>query len=214
MPDGSTLHVNTDTQVTLRYSAAERLLDIDHGQVAVEVVHDRRAFRVHAGSTNAVAVGTKFDVYRRPDSTLITVVSGQVVVSTGTDLPSKLATDGHLVAVSIAAGRQLRVVGDVLPPKSEPADLQESTAWLERKIVFDQRPLAAVADEFNRYNAVPFVVDDPALRRLLISGVFNAEDTESFAAFLASLKGVRVERLPGGFKVSTARALPAPAHRG
>ena len=51
---------------------------------------------------------------------------------------------------------------------SEPTDLRETTAWLERKIVFEQRPLGAVADEFNRYNDKPFTIDDPALRRLTL----------------------------------------------
>jgi len=36
---------------------------------------------------------------------------------------------------------------------------------------------------------------------LPISGTFNAADTDSFAAFLESLDGVRVERLPTRFKV-------------
>jgi transmembrane sensor len=89
----------------------------------------------------------------------------------------------------------------MLPSASEPTDLRETTAWLERKIVFEQRPLGAVADEFNRYNDKPFTIDDPALRRLPISGTFNAADTDSFAAFLESLDGVRVDRLPTRFNV-------------
>jgi len=39
-------------------------------------------------------------------------------------------------------------------------------------------------------------------KRLLgLSGTFNAADTDSFAAFLESLEGVRVERLPTRFNV-------------
>jgi transmembrane sensor len=202
LTDGSTLHVNTDTAVTVRFSAAERLVEVDHGQVAVEVAHrDGRPFRIHAGSTDAVAVGTKFDVYRRPDATLITVVAGQVAVSVGPFAPPRTLGAGLPGGLRVGAGRQVRVVAGVLPSASEPTDLRETTAWLERKIVFEQRPLGAVADEFNRYNAIPFMIDDPVLRRLSISGTFNAADTDSFAAFLESLDGVRVERLPTRFNV-------------
>jgi transmembrane sensor len=204
LADGSTLHVNTDTAVTVRYSATERLVEVDHGQVSLAVAHDDgRPFRVHAGSTDTVAVGTEFDVYRRPDATLITVVTGQVAVSVGplAPSPSRTARADLPVGLRVGAGRQVRVVAGKLPSASEPTDLRETTAWLERKIAFEQRPLGAVADEFNRYNDKPFTIDDPALRRLPISGTFNAADTDSFAAFLESLDGVRVERLPTRFNV-------------
>ncbi len=215
LADGSTLHVNTDTAVTVRFSATERLVEVDHGQVALEVAHDDgRPFRVHAGSTDTVAVGTEFDVYRRPDATMITVVTGQVAVSVDPFSPARGAAGTGLPAgLRVGAGRQIRVVGGKLPPASEPTDLRETTAWLQRKIVFEQRPLGAVADEFNRYNDKPFTIDDPTLRRLPISGTFNAADTNSFAAFLESLDGVRVERLPARFNVLNSHSKSGSAAR-
>jgi transmembrane sensor len=113
----------------------------------------------------------------------------------------KTPRTGLPVRLRVGAGRQVKVADGILPSTSEPTDLRETTAWLERKIVFEQRPLGAVADEFNRYNEKPFTIDDPTLRRLPISGTFNAADTGSFAAFLESLDGVRVERLPTRFNV-------------
>jgi transmembrane sensor len=206
LADGTTLHVNTDTTVTVRFSSSERLLDVDHGQVLVQVAHDdQRAFRVHAGRADAVAVGTEFDVFRRPDSTSITVVAGQVAVSAGPFAPARGAPATLGGGLRVRAGQRVNVVGGVLPAAAEAAPVDEITAWLDHKIVFDQRPLGAVADEFNRYNRVPFTIDDPALRLLKISGAFNADDTESFAAFLASLDGVRVQRLATRFEVSSAR---------
>ena len=199
LPDGSTLHVNTDTAVTVHFSSTERLVDVDHGQIAVDVAHDtHRDFRVHAGATDAVAVGTRFDVWRQPDSTLISVVTGQIAVSVqGATTPAALPN-----SMRVNAGQQIRVVGGKLPAAAVPTDMREATAWLERKIVFNERPLALVAAEFNRYNSVTFTIEDPALRNLPISGAFDASDTESFAAFLASLDGVRVDRQATGFDVS------------
>jgi transmembrane sensor len=204
LTDGSMLHVNTDTAVTVRFTSAERIVDVDHGEVAIKVAHDgRRPFRVHAGSADAIAVGTEFDVYRRPDSTLITVMTGQVAVSVGRLVPPQTAPAGLQGAVRVGAAQQVTIRAGVLPPAAESTNVRAATAWLERKIVFDQRPLGAVAEEFNRYNDIPFTIDDPALRSLTISGAFNAADTDSFAAFLESLDGVRVERLPTRFKVSS-----------
>ncbi len=71
-----------------------------------------------------------------------------------------------------------------------------------REIVFDHEPLAAVAAEFNRYAAAPIEIETPTLRDRPISGVFAADDAESFVAFLRSLEGVRVEVTPTRIRVS------------
>jgi transmembrane sensor len=202
LPDGSTLHVNTDTVATVRFAPAERVIDVEHGQVAVEVAHDAsRPFRVHAGAADAVAVGTNFDVYRLPDAVRITVINGRVAVSVGRfgrAAPPPVFTGA---VVSVVGGQQIRIAGNRLPAAANAVDVRETTAWLERKIVFDQRPLAAVAEEFNRYNDGQFSIEDAALRRLPISGSFDAADTESFASFLGSLEGVRVERVASGYRI-------------
>jgi transmembrane sensor len=214
LADGSTLHMNTDTLVTVRLSPQERTIELDHGQVAVHVAHDElRTFHVRAGSTDTVAIGTDFDVYRRTASTLITVVTGQVSVSVEPASPRRQASE-PTARLRLGAGQQVDVIAGVLPRAPQPTDLRESTAWLERKVVFEDRPLAAVAEEFNRYNDIVFAIEDPALRHLKISGNFAAADIGSFAAFLGSLDGVRVERLAGSYRVSSARRTPLTApHR-
>jgi transmembrane sensor len=105
--------------------------------------------------------------------------------------------------VPVSAGQQLRVATGTPLGVAQRADLQQAVAWLHRQIAFDRRPLGEVADEFNRYNRIPFTIDDPTLRLLPISGVFDAYDQDSFAAFLASLEGVRVEKLPTQIRVSS-----------
>jgi transmembrane sensor len=195
LPDGSTLRLDTDTAVTVRFSSDRRLLELDHGQLWVAVAHDdHRPLRVHAGSTQVTAVGTEFDVYRMRASTLITVLTGQVVVSN-----LNAVTQGTL---QVRADQEVRLIDGILPAAPMPAKRRESTAWLERNIVFERRPLGEVAYEFNRYNAVPFTIDDPQLRRMPISGAFDASDTESFVSFLQTLHGVHVERLPTAIQIS------------
>jgi transmembrane sensor len=183
--DNSVLRLNTDTAVTVRYVRGERLVEIDRGQAFFVVTHDpRRRFRVLAGTTDVVAVGTQFDVYRQRDSTVVTVVEGQVIVeSEGTSYPR----------LRVNAGEQVRVINGILPAVATPVDAQRSTAWLRRQIAFDHEPLASVAAEFNRYGAVPIEIESPSLRTFVVSGVFAADDTETFLSFLRSLDGVTVE---------------------
>jgi transmembrane sensor len=195
LPDGSTLRLDTDSAVTVRYSPAGRLVELDRGQLWVAVAHDgHRPFHVRVGPAEIVAIGTEFDVYRMARATRVTVMNGQVAVS--------LNTAPHQM-LRVGADQEVQIRDGVLPSAPAPAHPREATAWLEQKIVFERRPLGEIADEFNRYNAVPFTIDDPALRRVLISGTFAASDTDSFAAFLQTLTGVRVERLPAAFKIST-----------
>jgi transmembrane sensor len=80
-------------------------------------------------------------------------------------------------------------------------DARAAVAWLQRQIAFDDQPLGEVAAEFNRYGRIPLEVEDPALRALPISGAFDAFDTDSFAAFLARLDGVVVQRTPTRIRV-------------
>ena len=184
LSDKSTLRLNTDTRVRVRYSGAERLVELEQGEALFEVVpQPTRPFRVVAGTTNVVAVGTAFALRQEHDSTVVTVVRGRVAVWT---------TDRRGPPVEVNEGYALRVVAGQPPGSVAPADLPHATAWLHRQIIFENEPLAAVATEFNRYSAVPIEIETPALRSLPVSGVFSVDDTETFLDFLRSLEGVSV----------------------
>jgi transmembrane sensor len=140
LADGSLLRLDTDTAVTVRLSPKERLVELERGQIALDVQHEeRRPLRVHAGTTDAVATGTQFDVYRALEFTQVTVVAGRVAVSL-----DDARRDPRVLGVS--AGQSLRVTQGLLPAGPSKADTRAALAWLERKIVFEQRPLAEVAN--------------------------------------------------------------------
>jgi len=194
LPDSSELHLNTDSSVTVRYTDQERVVEVARGQALFTVARDdRRRFRVAAGPAQVLAVGTQFDTYRRPDSTIVTVVEGSVAVLVGKS-PSPAVAVLPPDALRVDAGYQVRVDTHGVSAQPTPVDVQQTTAWLQGKIAFEQRPLGEVADEFNRYGSIPIEIDDAALRALPISGVFDAYDIDSFVAFLQTLDGVRVER--------------------
>lgn len=203
LADGSLLHLNTDTSVVVRYGPAERRIDVARGQVVFEVAHDTaRPFRVFAGSAEVVAVGTVFEVYLQSDSTLVTVVEGRVMVGPNADaLGPEARGRVRQQPMPVASGQQVRVIQGELPAEASQVDAQRVTAWLHRQIVFVQEPLALVAAEFNRYSATPIEIETPALRGLAVSGVFAADDTESFVAFLRSLDGVNAQVTPTRIRV-------------
>jgi transmembrane sensor len=209
LADGSVLHLDTDTAVTVRYARHERSIEMSRGQALFEVAHEPgRPFRVLAGPAEVIAVGTQFDVRKESDSTLVTVVQGRVTVA-ATDEGSAPASAVSRRVLLVSAGQQARVTARSLPAQPSPADLDRSTAWLRRQLSFERQPLEVVAAEFNRYSPVPIEIETPALRTLPISGVFAADDIASFIGFLRNLEGVSVETSAGRIRVF--RAPPPPS---
>ncbi len=202
LPDRSLLHLNTDSEVTVRYARGERLIDLKRGQALFEVAHDsQRRFRVTAGDSGVLALGTAFDVYRKAGAVTVTVIGGGVAVYAGPPPPVGPAGVLPPSALRVLADYQVDVTGQIGTPRRVNARLM--TAWLQRQIVFENEPLGEVAAEFNRYGPIALEIDDPALRAVPISGVFNAYDTGSFTAFLATLDGVVVHRTETGIHVQS-----------
>lgn len=205
LADNSVLHLNTDSAVTVRYSATQRSVTLESGEADFEVVHDaQRPFRVLAGSAEVVDVGTRFDVRLKDESTVVTVVEGSVDVglSAARHGAAGQAPTPEARVVQLTANEQIKVSAGDWPAVAVSVDAQRATAWLHRQITFEHDPLARVASEFNRYSPKPIEITSPDLRALEISGVFSTDDPEAFIAFLRSLDGVRVEVTPTQIRVS------------
>jgi transmembrane sensor len=194
LPDDSIVHLNTATSITVRLSAAERLLVLDSGEADFEVSHEpNRPFRVLAGSAQVLDIGTQFDVRLDPDAAVITVVEGRVAVGPRSSSGAGTSNPGSRAGfLDLTANQQIRV--SQWPPAAPLAtDAHGETSWMRRQITFENEPLSSVAREFNRYASKPLEITSPALENLQISGVFAIDDTDEFIAFLRSLKGVHVE---------------------
>lgn len=214
LADGSIVHLNSGSRLEVRFTPDERTIDITQGQALFDVAHERRPFRVSAGPTQIVALGTVFDVYRKRDATLVTVVEGKVMVyESAREAPD--SRPDRTGAVRVAAGEQIRIAAAHSLTTPNRVNVAGAVAWRQQKIVFEEERLADVAEEFNRYGRVPVTIEGSALADLRITGTFNAYDTESFLIFLRRLPGasVRVDeqgiRATGADSVAEART-PAP----
>jgi transmembrane sensor len=180
LEDGSTIELNSLSKIQVRYSRHERTVDLLEGEVLCNVARDvARPFVVRSGATQARAVGTQFDVYKKPGGTVVTVVAGRVA----------------LQGITLAEGEQAVVTPQGLR-KTEHPNVASATAWTQRQIVFDSASLAEVAEEFNRYNRRELVIDGAALGGLHISGVFSSTDSASLIRFLRQRPGLRISETP------------------
>ena len=202
LADDSVLHLNTDSAVTIRYGTHQRVAVLTSGEAAFEVAHDpKRSFRVLAGSVEVSDLGTTFDVRLARDSTVVTVVEGEVAIRP----PTVGARSGGSpwADVQVGADQQVIIANGIWPrAKAVAVDAQRATAWLRREISFDHEPLEKVAAEFNRYAPKPIEIVTPGLQKLEISGVFATDDPAAFIAFLRSMEGVQVEETATRFRVS------------
>ena len=196
LDDGSLMHLNSNSRARVRYSRQQRLVELEQGQAMFDVARDpTRPFQVHAGRTAVLAVGTQFDVYRRDaEHVTVTVVEGRVEVVDRSAADSKTnatRSTSLLRPMRLDAGQQIETGRD--RPVLSQVDVNTTKAWVRREIVFTGKPLAEVADEFNRYLSVPVYIDDAALRATRISGIFSAYDQAAFVTFLREFDGVQVE---------------------
>jgi len=210
LDDGSVVTLNTSSDIEVRLAKDRRTVELLSGEALFQVAHDSaRPFDVVAGKTIVRAVGTQFDIDRRASSTTVTVVEGKVAVFTesnqGARAPASRAAD-----LAVAAGEQVIVAPNARPHAAH-ANIAMATAWTQRKLVFEHRPLGEVADEFNRYNRERIEIQSAQLRDQEITGVFEANNPESFMTFLTKLPDVTVERSigDGRFIVREADSDPA-----
>ncbi len=212
LEDGSTVDLNALTRIRVHFSRTAREVELITGQALFNVAHDRaRPFRVHSGTETLTAVGTEFDVYRKRDSTVVTVVEGRVALTTDSQAADQRQTgptttnvrprEAGNIPLFLAAGDQV-VVTPRTPAKPRRADLERATAWVRNKLIFDFTPLSEMAEEFNRYNTRPLIIVDPDLMGLQISGVYSSNDPTSLLRFLREQPQIQVTESDQGIRIT------------
>jgi transmembrane sensor len=217
--DGSTIELNSRSRVRVRFSEAERDVDLIEGQALFRVAKNpARPFIVSADGTHVRAVGTQFDVYRKTGGTVVTVVEGRVAVYSppapgqgqgeGASLPSQSSVRHIESEVLLAAGEQLTVAAVAAAkagaqPSPRRANVAAATAWTQRSLVFDSAPLTEVAEEFNRYNTRQLVIEDTRdVADIHISGMFSSADPALLLRFLRTQPELVVEETDGEIRIS------------
>jgi transmembrane sensor len=165
LEDGSIIQLNTDTAVNVVFSDGRRELELLKGEAAFTVVTDlHRPFTVHSGVFRARALGTAFSVRHHQDTTTVTVMehSVQVTLSPSKNVPL-IVHEGEQVLFAPAQGLS----------GARRVDLGMETAWQRGKLIFQNKPLAEVVAELNRYRHGHILILNPALRHLNVTGLFD-----------------------------------------
>ncbi len=222
LEDGSTLELNTASVARVRFTPAERRVELEAGEAHFEVAHDSaRPFVVHASGVEVRAVGTAFNVRYGPGAVEITVTEGKVIVGAETSARGSVVPSGasggsregqggrgaaralpgrtllnarERLAVPLAAATGDVAVRAPAVERLAATDVRATLAWQRRVTDFSDTPLADVAARFNRHHALQLVITDPVLGARRIGGMFALDDVEAFVRLLERDGIVRAER--------------------
>jgi len=182
LKDGAVVTLNTSSEVQVSYSEDLRSVELIRGEALFDVAKNRaRPFVVAAGDTSVRVVGTSFSV-RRIDTAPI-----QVLVREGVVEVFKPAQDTKPVRISAnsMAVAQTDNTAAITAMPIPAVQMHRQMAWQSGQIAFEGETLAQAAAEFARYSDTKIVIDDPALAREEIAGLFKATDPIGFAQTIA-----------------------------
>jgi transmembrane sensor len=197
LEDGSQLTLNTQTELEVAFTRAERVVRLTRGQALFEVAKDaRRPFVVEANNRRFIAVGTAFDVRIDGAQIGVTMIEGTVRVERATNLKSTASASStalrttmgspkggtaradldtsvspQLLVTTLTAGEQLTVDSES-HDHVRSADPERVTSWRRGQVIFENTRLADAVAELNRYSDIKIELTDPALADLRLSGGF------------------------------------------
>jgi transmembrane sensor len=186
LSDGSTVDLNTDSEMRSRMSGAHRDIVLKRGEALFHVAHDiKRPFIVTAETTVVRAVGTAFSVRIREDSRVeVLVKDGRVLVGSPTinaaDEPALTSSATPLSRGDLAAASR----GRVTVKRIYPDEIGRRLAWTAGRLWFQGETLQQEVGEFNRYNVRHLSIADPSIMNMSLGGSFAATDPDSFVAAL------------------------------
>jgi ferric-dicitrate binding protein FerR (iron transport regulator) len=178
LSDGTVLQLDAGTDVRVRVTPLHRQIVLERGQILCEVRHEwLRTFDVLINRNTVRAVGTKFVVSRKSDhefETLVTQGAVQVLAIPGTQ-----NIEGDYVVVR--AGELVMIGAELLRiDRLNPADIDLRLAWAHGQIALDGT-LEQAVKTFNRYNRRQLIIDDPNIRGVPVTGLYDAHSPDLFA---------------------------------
>lgn len=185
LPDGSSMTLNTNTRVQVAFSKAERRVRLLEGEAMFDVAKDAsRPFFVEAGDTEVRAVGTSFVVCALAEKPVqVLVRDGVVEMTREADPPVRVAANSRAVAEA----------GAIRATVLTPAEIGREISWREGLLSFEDMPLEEAIAEYSRYSETKIVVEDPALRRETVTGLFMANNPTGFAHAVADALELKTE---------------------
>ncbi|GGI76468.1 inner membrane sensor for iron transport [Shewanella hanedai] len=206
LPDNSILVLNTNSFVQVRYTAKERIIELQRGEINIEVAHDTsRPLSVLAGGKVIRAVGTAFNVDVRASGVELIVTDGKVLVvkkSAAAFLKESKESRPRVTSSALAVAKDERVMLNNKEPlprvasKVTPGEIATKLSWRTGNLIFRGESLEEAMAEISRYTDIHFeLADDENLKKIKVAGMFKTGDVNGLLNILDQNFNVSHERL-------------------
>ena len=182
LADGSSVTLDARSAVSLAYASNQRSVRLLRGQAVFHVAPDpRRPFLVECAGGETRAIGTIFVVRREAGGAVVTGVEHRIAVTfpVGASGAAYVLGPGQ----TIAYGQGGALSGP--HPAANGAD-----AFERGELVFEDRPLAFVVAELNRYRRGKILLAGE-VGAMTVSGVFRTDDPASALAAVQTRLGLK-----------------------
>lgn len=198
LPDGSLAELRDGAEIAVEFTETQRRVVLRRGEVYFKVAKNSdRPFVVAAEGVEVRAVGTAFTVDLGIGAVDVLVTEGKVAVVAPRSAAQVGAENVEPLMVTAGHGTIVRTSVQPAPPELlalAAADLEARLAWRSARLEFSGTPLIEAVGLLNQHNHVQFTIEDPALARMRVSGIFRAVNTDAFVRLLESSFGVQSER--------------------
>jgi transmembrane sensor len=185
LAEGSRVWLDTQSAVSVDFSATVRRIKLHEGEAYFEVARDpARRFEVETPAGRVRALGTAFNIRLDSDGSVVTVFEHAVSVEPRRGAPIERLEQGERA--------RFGSFGVTAP---EEADLEQAAAWRDNRLVFEDRPLLDVVQELNRYRPGRIVILDRALQSTPLTGVFDTRDPDQALEMIQRSLSLRSIRL-------------------
>lgn len=184
LEDGTRLVLNTDTEVDVAFSDAQRRLILRRGEILITTAKDTapqaRPFSVQVRQGNVRALGTRFTVRQDEVKSHVAVMDGAIEIS-----PLDHPSDKSIVHKDWQSSFSRSQADAAI--KLDAA----ATSWEDGMLIADKMPMSAFIAELDRYRPGKLQYDT-RIAQLQVSGAFSLSDTDHALATLEQTMPVRI----------------------
>lgn len=197
LEDGSTLTINSKSQLEITYYRDKRLVKLKHGEVIFEVVPDaNRPFIVDSGSTRITVLGTRFAVNRLSNMVRVSVDHGRVQVASQQNSASERNQP------IIVTDQQVAEVLQQRQPVRVNRSAEDGFSFAQGVVTFDNAGIEEITETLARYREAPILLQHADMVPQKISARVSAQNIEAFLSRLPKLMPVKVNTESGQTIVS------------